>query len=106
MSNEDEQGLAHLVGVVLDEVRSVRDDVRAGDARQDERMNALQHSVTEELRRVHDRVDANRSKISRNSQDVATLRERSVAWKRWTTIVGCVVGVAGLAYTLITALSS
>jgi hypothetical protein len=90
------------LSLILTEVRYAREDVRANRAA----IDGLRGDMTEELHRVHDRVDANVSKINRNSQELAADRARRGIWKKWTAIVGSVVGVCTLAYTLISALSN
>lgn len=76
--------------IILDEVRSGRDDMRS-----------MRQEFVGEIRRVHERVDKNVSKINDHSQALAAAEARRKAkagvLKKWSTIVGAVVGVLGLA---------
>lgn len=88
--------------LILEEVRYTREDVRDNRAA----IDSLRGDMTTELHRVHDRIDDNVSKISRNSQSLAVSHDRRFAWKKWTAIVGSVAGVGMLVYTLVNAFAS
>lgn len=87
--------------IILDEVRSLRVEVRDNDVRQEERTDKLRQDVVVELHRTNERVDHTISKVNDHSQmwaaEHARRKAKAGVLKKWSTIVGAVVGVLGLA---------
>jgi hypothetical protein len=105
----DESGVT--LQIILDEVRSARSDVNnlyeeVRDVRTDVREN---RGAIDGLRSdMHGQIGHVHTKINRNSEAIVGLsakdNERTSAWKKWTAILGTIVAVIGLAYTLHTAI--
>ena len=79
--------------IILDEVRSGRDDMRS-----------MRQEFVGEIRRVHERVDKNVSKINDHGQALAAAearrQARKDALKKWSTIIGSIGAAVGLAITI------